>query len=129
MSKYAQKNTRKQNIRFLVTRKQNSVSKTPKLFFPRHQNFLFPRHHNFPFPRRQNFPFPRHQNRILFPLHSKQNSVSTPLETEFCFHSTRNKIPLHSKQNSVSTPLKTEFCFQITLLYTLQQGIDNVLRH
>ncbi len=34
----------------------------------------------------------------------KQNSVSTPLETKFCFHSTQNKIlfPLHSKQNSVS---------------------------
>ncbi len=119
---YAQKNTRKQNIYFLVTRKRNSVSETPKLFFPRHQNFLFQRHQNFPFPRRQNFPFPRPQNRIPFPPHSKQNSVSTPaLETEVCFHSTRNEIPLHLNRNSVSTPLKMEFCFQITLLYKPQQ--------
>ncbi len=34
----------------------------------------------------------------------KRNSVSTPLKTKFCFHSSQNKIlfPLHSKQNSVS---------------------------
>ncbi len=44
----------------------------------------------------------------------KQNSVSTPLETKFCFHSTWNGIlfPLHLKQNS--TPLETEFRFHST---------------
>jgi hypothetical protein len=34
----------------------------------------------------------------------KRNSISTPLKTKFCFHYTLNKIlfPLHLKQNSVS---------------------------
>ncbi len=48
----------------------------------------------------------------------KRNSVSTPLEMKFCFHSTQNGIlfPLHLKQNS--TPLEMEFCF-----HSIQNGI------
>ncbi len=87
VSTYAQKNTRKQNIHFLVTRKQNSVSKTPKLSISKTQILSVSKTPN-----------------LSISETPKQNSISTPLETKFCFHSTQNKIlfPLHLKQNFVS---------------------------
>jgi hypothetical protein len=72
------------------------------LFLSEQHNFPFLRHQNFPFPRCQNFPFPRQQNGIPFPLHSKRNSVSTPLEAKFYYTQNGILFPLHSKRNSVS---------------------------
>ncbi len=87
VSTYAQKNTRKQNICFLVTRKQNSVSKTPKLF-----RFWDTKLSISETPKLSVSETP------------KWNSISTPLKTKFCFPSTWNEIlvPFHSKWNSVS---------------------------
>ncbi len=65
--------------------------------------FCFQDTKTIPFLRHQNFPFPRHQ-KLTVSKTPKWNSISTSLKMKFCFHSTWNKIlfPLHSKQNSVS---------------------------
>jgi hypothetical protein len=88
------KNTRKQIICFLVTQKRNSVSKTPKLFrFQDTKTFRFQDTKTFHFwDTKMEFHFHSTQNKILFPLYLKWNSVSTPLETKFCFWINPNRL-------------------------------------